>query len=311
MKPAFLKYLVSPQNGGPLALVDAVRQDGEILEGVLVCETTGRRFPIIGGVPFFAPELITADATARRFGAQWDLYVGGAFEQTTLYGEREDDEVANFLRASGIAREALPGLRIADVGCGSGRLSRNLAALGAEVIATDASRSVRAVGSGDRLHVVQADLFHLPFPDGAFDVVYADGVLHHTPNPRAAFSALARKVARGGCLAIYVYPRVMSVYRRVRWATPGTPRWPVGLLRGYCAAMAGLIYLVRILARRPQPYRWVKFQLFDTLACPYLWLQSPEEVAAWFTEQGLTVVTFMEPALTVRGVRPLPAEHAA
>jgi SAM-dependent methyltransferase len=56
--------------------------------------------------------------------------------------------------------------------------------------------------------VVQADLMDAPFPDGSFDFVIADGVLHHTPNTRAGVEALYRKVAAGGQFFFYVYRRM-------------------------------------------------------------------------------------------------------
>jgi SAM-dependent methyltransferase len=47
-----------------------------------------------------------------------------------------------------------------------------------------------------------------PFPDDSLDLVIADGVLHHTPNTRAAFEALYRKVAPGGQFFFYLYKKM-------------------------------------------------------------------------------------------------------
>jgi SAM-dependent methyltransferase len=52
-----------------------------------------------------------------------------------------------------------------------------------------------------------------PFADEFFDLVIADGVLHHTPDTRAAVQALYRKVAPGGQFFFYVY-RKMGPTRR-------------------------------------------------------------------------------------------------
>ena len=52
----------------------------------------------------------------------------------------------------------------------------------------DASSAVDAaranLGEQDRLHLAQADLFDLPFDEGAFDRVLCFGVVQHTPDPR-------------------------------------------------------------------------------------------------------------------------------
>lgn len=54
-------------------------------------------------------------------------------------------------------------------------------------------------------HYVQADALQLPFADGAFDTVFSEGVLHHTPSTRAALLSAARVVAKGGEFLFYVY----------------------------------------------------------------------------------------------------------
>lgn len=56
--------------------------------------------------------------------------------------------------------------------------------------------------------VVQADLMAAPFADDSFDLVIADGVLHHTPDTRAALEALYRKVRLGGQFFFYVYKQM-------------------------------------------------------------------------------------------------------
>ena len=66
----------------------------------------------------------------------------------------------------------------------------------------DASSAVDAaranLGEQERLHLAQADLFDLPFDEGAFDRVLCFGVLQHTPDPRRAFltASRVRRVAR-------------------------------------------------------------------------------------------------------------------
>jgi len=51
---------------------------------------------------------------------------------------------------------------------------------------------------------------------GAFDVVYSSGVLHHTPDPRAAFAEVARLARPGGIVIVGVYNAIARVPLRVR-----------------------------------------------------------------------------------------------
>jgi SAM-dependent methyltransferase len=53
---------------------------------------------------------------------------------------------------------------------------------------------------------------------GAFDVVVSSGVLHHTPDPRASFAAVARLVRPGGVVVIGVYNAYARVPLRLRRA---------------------------------------------------------------------------------------------
>ena len=52
---------------------------------------------------------------------------------------------------------------------------------------------------------VHHDAEHLPFPDSTFDVVYSDGVIHHTPNSRRVVEEIRRVLKPGGKAIIMMY----------------------------------------------------------------------------------------------------------
>ena len=54
---------------------------------------------------------------------------------------------------------------------------------------------------------IQADLHRIPLPDGNVDVLFSEGVLHHTDSTREALHATARLLAPGGRYLFYVYRR--------------------------------------------------------------------------------------------------------
>lgn len=98
------------------------------------------------------------------------------------------------------SREALAPLalesrsRILDVGCGTGELSRVLAAespSGAEVVGCDADSALLEVAA-DCVPVVAGDAYELPFPDDAFDLVVCQALLINLPDPEAALAEFAR-----------------------------------------------------------------------------------------------------------------------
>ncbi|HWB22121.1 MAG TPA: methyltransferase domain-containing protein, partial [Gaiellaceae bacterium] len=107
-----------------------------------------------------------------------------------------------------------PPRTILDVGCGAGQ---EAIALGrvfpqAQISAVDLNFSMLTrVGelaeSETPVDFAVASLFALPFPDASFDLVYSEGVLHHTYSTREAFNAIALKVAEGGHLFVWLYGR--------------------------------------------------------------------------------------------------------
>src|SRR5262249_7849854 len=90
---------------------------------------------------------------------------------------------------------AIPGdARIAEIRCSTGHMSLYLARADRSVVAADLSRPSLLLGAAaarrfgiDTVQFVETDLHRSALKSGAFDVVYSAGVLHHTPNPRAAF----------------------------------------------------------------------------------------------------------------------------
>ncbi len=96
-----------------------------------------------------------------------------------------------------------------DVGCGEGRLSRDLKALGHRVIGVDASASaVAAARAADpEIEVHLADAASLPLPDGCADLAVAFMSLQDIDNAAGAIHEMARTLVADGrlCLAI-VHP---------------------------------------------------------------------------------------------------------
>jgi SAM-dependent methyltransferase len=102
-----------------------------------------------------------------------------------------------------------PGRRTLDLGCGEGRLSRDLKALGHQVLGIDASPTMLAAARDvdPEIETHLADAAALPFDDGAFDCVVAFMSLQDVDDLRGAIRESSRVLEPGGrlCLAI-VHP---------------------------------------------------------------------------------------------------------
>jgi len=203
MKQKLLEYLRCPSCAGGIMLASVdIAEDNEIIAGQLACDSCARRFPIVRGIPRFATlASMAADkaATAENFGWQWQHFV----QSDELYA----DQFLGWLAA--VTSDFFKGKLVLEGGCGKGRHTQLAAAWGArEVIGVDLSDAVETAFAATRklenAHVVQADIYQLPFAQ-SFDYAFSIGVLHHLPDPRAGFRSLASKVKPGGHISAWVY----------------------------------------------------------------------------------------------------------
>jgi SAM-dependent methyltransferase len=72
--------------------------------------------------------------------------------------------------------------------------------------AVEANLANNGEARAGRLHLVQASIYDMPFPDGSFDKVFCMGVLQHTPSFEDSVRALVRKAKHGGEIVVDFYP---------------------------------------------------------------------------------------------------------
>jgi len=134
------------------------------------------------------------------------------------HARRTAEEAAAFLLP-----ELRPGMRLLDVGCGPGSITRGLAERLApgQVIGLDLSRDTLATARQDaatrglaNLQYHEGSVYQLPFPDASFDAVFAHQVLQHLREPGTALREMLRVVRPGGLVAV----------RDVDWGT--VSYWP-------------------------------------------------------------------------------------
>ena len=120
------------------------------------------------------------------------------------------DSYWRFHRDAFLALVPPPGRLTLDVGCGEGRVARDLAAMGHRVLALDAAptmvRRTREAGGG-LLGVLCADAARLPLAGGAADLAVAFMSLHDMDEMAGVVREVARVLRPGGRLcAAVVHP---------------------------------------------------------------------------------------------------------
>jgi SAM-dependent methyltransferase len=100
----------------------------------------------------------------------------------------------------------LPGTRLLDAGCGSGLFAELAARDGADVVGLDAAPGLVEYARRRRpaAAYVVGDLEHMPFGDGAFDVVTAFNSVLYAAHPRGALAEIARVTAPSGRAVVTV-----------------------------------------------------------------------------------------------------------
>lgn len=109
--------------------------------------------------------------------------------------------------------EDFAGARLLEVGCGMGSDLLQFARGGALCTGVDLTpRSIEITRHrfqlyGERGDFALTDGEHLPFADESFDVVYSNGVLHHTPDTSGAVKEVHRVLRGGGTAKVMLYHR--------------------------------------------------------------------------------------------------------
>jgi SAM-dependent methyltransferase len=281
-------------------------------EGDQLRSSCGRTYPVVGGIPRFVP----ADNYASNFGLQWNRFRQTQLDSYSGVPISRD----RFLRETGWTKADLEGKLVLDAGCGAGRFAEVALSLGAHVVAIDYSSAVDACyannGPHERLHVVQADIYSLPFAPATFDYVYSLGVLQHTPDVRRAFESLVPLVKPQGRIVVDLYRQHWGNFIRPKyWLRPITKRMPATKLFSLIErATPSLLKVSGAVRRIPglgrylgffvpvadyrgslplteqQAREWAVLDTFDWLSPRYDHPQTAATLRRWLEEAGLAEI---------------------
>ena len=197
--PEWLSELV----GGPLP------EEGESTE-LSGCMVVRR-----GGILRVVNDVSSAQQQTRDvFGFKWS-------KRDTFEGELANNMLRWLLEKYGDVSKAnwLPEHGkwpiLLDAGCGAalsglalwGAALPNMRYLGVDVSTAVEVAKTRFDERGLSAAFIQSDLRQIPVPEGSVDLIFSEGVLHHTDSTEGAIKSLARLLKPGGRFLFYVYRR--------------------------------------------------------------------------------------------------------
>ena len=197
----------------------------------LNCSSCGENYLKIGDSPVYS---LLKENSGTAIKADIQVWWGDLYRQ--LYAEHETtytpetlvaalEELEEMFRV----RRHLAGMefpvgditekKILEIGPGGGGHSALFKKHGADVTAVDITAE-RALGTNIKLMLVpsglgrayQADAENLPFQDNSFDIVYSNGVLHHSEDTDRCIDEVYRVLKPGGQAFIMLYSRHSATY---------------------------------------------------------------------------------------------------
>lgn len=310
MKISALKFLVCPECKQEFDLQIRVKQEAEVMEGGLSCRRCPAQYPIVRGVPRF----LQTGTYASSFGDQWNW-----FREVQIDSRNGTQESKRTLYATtGWRQQDYQGRLLLDAGVGAGRFAEIALKHGAEVVGIDLTSAIDAayanIGRREKVHLLQADIFAMPFREGTFDMAYSIGVLHHTPDPRTAFERVAAAVKKGGGLAVYLYHGYGPGHRCPDLIRRLTTRLPLRAMFAISAVAIPLYYLYRVpvlgkLLRLLCPislhphWSWRWLDTFDWYTPKYQWKFQYPEIFRWFRANGFLDIEVFDDPIRMRGIK--------
>ena len=318
MNPRLLALLCCPTCGSELTLAPA-NGGGAAVEASLQCRC-GERYPIRDGIPRLlsmsrvptghSPRRFSVEQrrTQRSFGKQWRYFstMTDTFE-TDLFRYLGQVDPAFFAGKLGL-----------DVGCGFGRHAYYASRLGAEMVGVDFSEAIESAAhtlrDSKNVHLVQANIYQLPFRPGTFDFIYSLGVLHHLPDPEAGFRALVPLLKPGGTIMIWVYSNTRRGVNRILELVRGvTTRLPAPAVRVVSFAAGavdygGFVLPYRLLRSLPgigssvERIAWDRLKLYSRYPFEVTW-------ADWFDRLGAPLRAYYDAPTLQRWLRDARLTH--
>lgn len=173
----------------------------------------GRALRIVRGIPRSREFVSEAqDQTRETFGFKWanrDSFEANLGDFLASWLKEKYGDIANAPWWADYGDCPI----VLDAGCGAslsgigllGSCMDRIRYVGVDVSTAVDVAAQRFTERGMSGAFLQSDLMQLPLPPASVDVIFSEGVLHHTDDTQAALAAVTRHLKVGGRIMFYVY----------------------------------------------------------------------------------------------------------
>lgn len=322
MNKSALNFFCDPYNKQQLEFHFFEIEGELVINGVFIDRTTLHIYPIIDGVPIFIKnrisvaffnqyqkefvQILTGDKLQNQllkeevhfsFSDEWKQ--AHVENMTTVWGQTAEKRLEQHYIDTQTDAAYYPTKMVLDVGCGNGILTHELALLGATIFGIDYSSSVwnaNARYKHPQLCYLQCDLHYLPFRNEMFDLLYSNGVLHHTANTYNAFASVITSVKPQGRCYIWLYARSKKLGLNLYFHITDVLRNIVNKMNSNTQKKI----IEKLVALKIKYNRWrgkeipsiieVKIDLYDSLTPTYKFYHTESEVRQWYLSNNFEQV---------------------
>jgi ubiquinone/menaquinone biosynthesis C-methylase UbiE/uncharacterized protein YbaR (Trm112 family) len=259
----------------------------------------------------------------KTFTDEWNLT-----QDNELSFQRNDEDLVNLNKEVWLSwlKKGAEINSLLNVGCGIGKETIALETLtGAkDIVAIDLNFALLQAGErykeNPNINFIICSLFHPPLQIKIFDLVYSQGVIHHTYSTYTAFKSISRFVKQGKYLFIWVYGLEdhlcfrnsqfdsvrnfgKNVIAHLFWYTeilirPWLSRAPK-LIRDIIIFIMSIclhpLIKMRVLHKSEWRLKNTEHGLRDTYTPVYAYRHSVNEVMEWYEESSFEIIDFQSP----------------
>ena len=193
-------YLVCPACKGDLAATALQEKDGDIIDGVVRCQSCDAQYRLENGVlALVLPSLDAAKCQQRDFYDQDAIH----YETEMLRLPFWQAQTSLYLQA---IRSQMGGCAsMLEIGCGTGRISLPYADSFKHILSFDLSESMvrialekRDQAKATNIHYFIGDAENIPVRSSSIDLAVFSGILHHVQSPGLVIKETIRTLAAHG-----------------------------------------------------------------------------------------------------------------